>query len=61
MKNAKQHTNLPERRQMERAPPEKRPKWFKFLGAAFRGILIWLPRLWKVIEIIFGWFNLPPS
>jgi len=57
MNNEDHNTSLPERRQMERPPPEKRPKWFKFLGAAFRGILIWIPRLWKVIEIIFGWTN----
>ena len=54
MKNVKLKTSLPERRQMERPPPEKKPKWSKFLGAAFRGILIWVPRLWKLVELIFG-------
>ncbi len=61
MKNVKLDTSLPERRQMERPPPEKKPKWSKFLRAAFRGILIWGPRLWKIIEFIFGWLNGPPS
>ena len=54
MKKVEHLTNLPERRQMERGPPEKRPKWFKFLGAALRGTFIWVPRLWKIVEFIFG-------
>lgn len=61
MKNEKLDTNLPERRQKEHPPPEKKPKWSKILGMVFLGILIWLPRLWKVIEIIFGWLSKPPS
>lgn len=54
MKHSDQNTNLPERRPMEHPPPEKRPMWSFLLGTVFRGILIWLPRLWKVIEILFG-------
>ena len=61
MKNAKLDTNLPERRQMEHPPPEKKPKWSKLLGTVFRGILIWMPRLWKVIDFIFRWVSEPPS
>lgn len=61
MKNLEQKTNLPERRLKEHPPPEKRPKWSKFLGMALRGILIWMPRLWKAIECIFGWLSGPPS
>jgi len=61
MKYEKLNTNLSERRQMEYPPPEKKPKWSKILGTVLRGILIWMPRLWKVIEIIFGWFSQPPS
>ncbi|WP_417592660.1 hypothetical protein [Parasphingorhabdus sp.] len=59
MKNSEQITNLPERRLKEHPPPEKKPKWSKFLGMVLRGILIWMPRLWKVIEIIFGWCGRP--
>ncbi len=57
MKHEKLNTSLPERRQMEHPPPEKKPKWFNFLGMVLRGILIWMPRLWKFIETIFGWFS----
>ena len=52
-------TNLPRRRQMEQPPPEKKPKWQKLLRAALQGILIWLPRSWRLIEIIYGWFVSP--
>ena len=61
LKLNKQPTSLPERRLIEQPPPEKKPKWSSVLGAVLRGILIWMPRLWKVVEIIFGWFNPPPS
>ena len=57
MKKVERLTNLPERRQMERPPPEKKPKWSKYLGMALRGTLIWVPRLWKIIDLVFGWFN----
>lgn len=57
MKKVERITNLPERRQMERPPPEKKPKWSKYLGMALRGTLIWVPRLWKIIDLVFGWFN----
>jgi len=61
MKIEKLSTNLPERRQNEHPPPEKKPKWYKVLGIVLWGILIWMPRLWKVIEIIFGWLSRPLS
>ena len=54
MKNSDQITSLPERRPMEHPPPEKRPKWSILLGTVFRGILLWLPRLWKVVEFLSG-------
>ena len=57
MKKVEHLTNLPERRQMERPQPEKKPKWSKYLGMALRGTLIWVPRLWKIIDLVFGWFN----
>lgn len=61
MKNSKRTTSLPERRQMGHPPPEKKPKWSKILGTVLRGILIGMPRLWKVVETIIGWFSGPPS
>lgn len=61
MKYAELKTSLPERRLKEHPPPEKKPKWSKLLGIVFRGILIFMPRLWKVIEHIYGWFSEPPS
>ena len=61
MKNSDFNTSLPERRLKEHPPPEKKPKWSKFWLLVLRGILIWLPRLWKVIEIILGWISRPPT
>lgn len=61
MGHVKLSTSLPERRQMEYPPPEKKPKWSKVLGTVLRGIFIWMPRLWKAIETILGWFSHPPS
>lgn len=61
MKTGKSNTSLPERRQKEHPPPEKKPKWSNILGAVLWGILVWMPRFWKVLEIIFGWFSRPPS
>jgi len=61
MKLKKHNTNLSGRRLIEQPPPEKRPKWSSILGMVLRGILIWMPRVWRVIEIIFGWFIPPPS
>lgn len=60
MKNEKLNTSMPERCQNEHPPPEKKPKWSKLLGTVLWGVLIWMPRLWKAIEIIFGWFSRPP-
>jgi len=61
MNNEKFNTNLPKRRLIEDSIPEKKPKWCKILGMIFWGILIWIPRLFKVIEAIENWFNQPPS
>lgn len=59
MTSGKFDTSLPERRQKEHPPPEKKPKWSKFLGTVLWGILVWMPRLWRVLEVIVGWFNPP--
>ena len=61
MKQERQTTSLPGRRPIEQPPPEKKPKWSSILRMVLRGILIWMPRLWKVAEIVFGWFTSPPS
>lgn len=61
MNDDKLKTSLPERRLIEHPPPEKKPKWSKILGMMFWGILIWMPRLWKIMEAIVKWFNQPPS
>jgi hypothetical protein len=55
------NTSPSERRLKEHPPPEKKPKWSKFLGKVLRGILIWVPRIWKVVEIIYGLIDRPPS
>lgn len=60
MKYSEQNTNLPERRPKKHPPPEKKPKWSKLLGAVFRGILIWMPRLWKVLEFLWDFSFRPP-
>lgn len=60
MKYSKENTSLPERRPKKHPPPEKRPKWSKLLGMVLRGILIWMPRLWKVLEILPGLNSRPP-
>jgi hypothetical protein len=57
MKFDKRNTSLPERCQREYPPPEKKPKWSKLLRMVLLGVLVWMPRLWKLLEIIFGWFN----
>lgn len=54
MKSLERNTSLPERRPMEHPPPEKRPKWSFLLRMVLRGFLIWLPRLWELIEGLFG-------
>lgn len=61
MENSKRITSLPERRQMGLPPPEKKPKWSNFLGMVLRGVLIWMPRLWKAVETVVGWLSGPPS
>ncbi|MDC0660594.1 hypothetical protein N6L27_21530 [Leisingera sp. SS27] len=61
MKQERQTTSLPGRRLIEQPPTEKKPKWSSILGTVLRGILIWMPRLWKVVEIVSGWFTPPPS
>ncbi len=57
MRSDKKLTSLPERCQKEHSPPENKPKWSKILRVVLLGVLVWMPRLWRILEIIYGWFN----